>query len=272
MYFEKEGERENSVVPTNVIENLSNILQKTEIHSDSNLDIPLNLKLKFRGICTESFLLSIALAEQLEIGCFCIDAGTRNILKHFAHNIEALMPEDFLEVIVSNKDHQIINNLLWLNCHSNISSMSFDSMDELIKNSRDEKLTILVKFFQSHSEGEWGENNILRLIISCLKKMVIGELVTDKSDVAEQLLISLLVMLTNGESVTDTTTDNLIDLLPVPLFLDHYGQEKHHGDLKLVRQALFDITTKYTDCISKALRQNNHSTSAFWNKFAAKCD
>ncbi|MEZ8041275.1 hypothetical protein ACED25_16890 [Vibrio sp. 1F263] len=272
VYFEKEGERKNSVVPTNVIENLLDILQQTEVHSDSNLDIPLNLKLKFRGICTESFLLSIALAEQLEIGFFAIDAGTRNILKLFAPNIEALMPEDFLEIIVSNKDLQIINNLLWLNCHSNISSMSFDSMEELIQYGSDEKLTILIKFCQSHIDSQWSKTNIINLIIACLKKMVIAGIFTDKTEVVEQLLIGLLVMLTNSESVTNTITDHLINLLPVPLFLEHYEQEKYHNDLSLIRQSLFEITQRYTDCLSKALRKNNHSTAAFWKNFADRCD
>ncbi|MDV6253048.1 hypothetical protein [Vibrio sp. EA2] len=269
VYFE--NEKENSVVPTDIIDNLSNILQRTEIHTDSNLDIPLDLKIKFRGICTENFLLSIALAERLEIGCFCIDAGTRNILKNFAPNLESLMPEDFQEVIVSNKSKQIIENLLWLNCHSNISSMSFDSMREFIHYGSDEQLTILVKFAQSQFDGEWGEKNILSLIIACLQRMVIEELYSDKTEVVEQILISLIVMLTKGESISDTITDALIDLLPVPLLLDHCEQQKQIEDIRSVRQALVNITPKYTDCISTALKQNRLSTSTFWANFADRC-
>lgn len=272
VYFENKGERKNSDVPTNIIENLSNILQRTEIHSDSNLDIPLDLKLKLRGLCTESFLLGIALAKKLKIGCFCIDAGTRNILKNFVPDLESLMPEDFQEVIVSNKNHEIIENLLWLNCHSNISSMSFDSMREFIYYGSDEQLTTLVKFAQSQFDSEWGEKNILSLIITCLQKMVIEELFSNKTEVVEQILISLIVMLTKGESISDTTIDALIDLLPVPLLLDGYEQQKQIKDIKLVRQVLVNITPKYTNCISNALKQNRHSTSTFWANFADRCN
>lgn len=272
VYFENKGERKNSDVPTNIIENLSNILQRTESHSDSNLDIPLDLKLKFRDLCTESFLLGIALAEKLEIGFFCIDAGTRNILKNFAPNLESLMPEDFQEVIVSNKSHETIENLLWLNCHSNISSMSFDSMREFIHYGSDEQLTTLVKFAQSQFDSEWGEKNILSLIITCLQKMVIEELFSNKTETVEPILISLIVMLTKGESISDTTIDALIDLLPVPLLLDGYEQQKQIKDIKLVRQALVNITPKYTNCISNALKQNRHSTSTFWANFSDRCN
>ncbi|EJE4176537.1 hypothetical protein M3920_002277 [Vibrio parahaemolyticus] len=269
VYFESERERKNSDVPSNVIENLSNILQRTVSHSDSNLDIPLDLKLKFRDLCTESFLLGIALAEKLEIGFFCIDAGTRNILKNFAPNLESLMPEDFQEVIVSNKSHETIENLLWLNYHSNISSISFESMMEFIRYGSNEQLTVLVKFTQSQFDSEWAEQNILSMIISCLQRMAIEELCSDKTEVVEQLLIRLIVMLTKAESITDTTTDALIYLLPVPLLLDFYQQQIE--DIQSVRKALVDITPKYTGCISNALEQNRHSIPMFWKNFADRC-
>ncbi|RYU68000.1 hypothetical protein ERW51_09840 [Aliivibrio finisterrensis] len=270
--FESEDERKDSIVQTNIIENLSNILKKAEVHVDNDLDIPLDLKLKFRGLCTKNFLLSIALAEHLEVGYFCIDAGTRNILKHFAPNLESLIPEDFQEVIVSNKSDNIIENLLWLNCHSNMSSMSFDSMMAFIHYGSDEQLAILLKFVQSQFDGEWGEENIVNLIITCLQRMVFKELYSNKTEITEQILVGLIAMLTRAKSITDTTIDILINLLPVPLLLDHCEQQKQIRDIELVRKALVSITPKYTGCISSALKQNRHSTSTFWTAFSDRCD
>ncbi len=271
VYFESEAERKYSIVHTNIIENLSNILNKAKVHIDSELNIPLDLKLKFRGLCTTNFLLSIALAEHLEVGYFCIDAGTRNILKHFSPNLESLMPEDFQEIIVSNKNHNIIENLLWLNCHSNMSSMSFNSMVEFILHGSYEQLTILVKFIQSQFDSEWGEENIVHLIMTCLQRMVIEELCSNKTEVAEQILVGLIAMLTKAESITDSTIDILINLLPVPLLLNHCEQQKQIEDIQSVRKALVDITPKYTGCISSALEQNRHSIPIFWKNFADRC-
>ncbi|HIF9355374.1 TPA: hypothetical protein ACX6RJ_003424 [Photobacterium damselae] len=271
VYFESEAERKYSIIHTNIIENLSNILNKAKVHVDSELNIPLDLKLKFRGLCTTNFLLSIALAEHLEAGYFCIDAGTRNILKHFSPNLESLMPEDFQEIIVSNKNYNIIENLLWLNCHSNMSSMSFNSMVEFILHGSYEQLTILVKFIQSQFDSEWGEENIVHLIMTCLQRMVIDELCSNKTEVAEQILVGLIAMLTKAESITDSTIDILINLLPVPLLLNHCEQQKQIEDIQSVRKALVDITPKYTGCISSALEQNRHSIPIFWKNFADRC-
>ncbi|MCG6221519.1 hypothetical protein [Vibrio diabolicus] len=99
--------------------------------------------------------------------------------------------------------------------------------------------------------------------------MAIEELCSDKTEVVEQLLIRLIVMLTKAESITDTTTDALIYLLPVPLLLDFYQQQIE--DIQPVRKALVDITPKYTGCISNALEQNRHSIPMFWKNFADRC-
>jgi hypothetical protein len=266
VYFEDtQGE---AATPTDVIGNLSRILEKTQTHNDTDLDIPLDLKLKLRTLCTENFLLSLALAEHLDVGMFCIDAGTRSVLRAFNHSSIPLKPDSFQEMIVSSKDTKVIVNLLWLNNHLNNSSMEFNSMAILINLRNEERLIQLVKRVEAQAEDSWDRYNSLNLVRVCLHQMFMGQFLSQKTEIVEQLLYALLVMLTSSKPLPEEHIIDLVKKLPIPLLLGVYEQSRVFKDMGDVRQALEDVTVKYTDNVSKAVRKNNHSASAFWQSFS----
>jgi hypothetical protein len=195
VYFS--NERDLSSIPTDVISNLSYILENSVVHSDSNLDVPLNLKLKLRMLCTENFLLSIALAEQLNIGCFCIDSGTRDVINTLYPNLISLKPDSFQETIISNKNLDIIANLLWLNNHLSLSSMSFDCVKALIQKGDEEKLQLLAILVED-KDDDWSKECLSSLVIGCLNRLTTSQLVLKKTEVVERQLVEkiLLVLLT----------------------------------------------------------------------------
>jgi hypothetical protein len=267
VYFEDmKGEE---AIPTDVIGNLSRILEKTQIHSDSNLDIPLDLKLKFRALCTENFLLSLALAEQLEVGLFCIDAGTRHTLRAFNRTSIPLSPDNFQDTIVSNKDSEVMVNLIWLNHNSNFSPIAFVRMESLICLGREEKLQPLIKLVEDQTESSWERSSSIDLVKACLHQMVVGQVCSQKTEVVEQLLCALLVMLTSSKNLPKEHIIDLVKCLPFSWLLDAYEKNDITKDLGIIRPALERVTQKYTDSLSKAVRKNSHSVSAFLQSFEA---
>ncbi|OHY90330.1 hypothetical protein BI375_07980 [Vibrio rotiferianus] len=269
VYFEEESGED--CLPTDFISNLSKIIERTTSHSDVNLDIALGLKTKLRGLCTENFLLSLALAENLVIGLFCIDSGTRGTLKALNHSSIPLKPDTFSKEIISNTNSDILNNLLWLNLHSNFSSIAFASLEALILLIQDEKLNMLVKFLEKNTENTWDRSSKLYLLRSCLNHIVIARLHSLKTDAAESILLNLLISLTTREAITSGDVYNLVELLPVPLLLEHYEQSDMFSEMADVRRELIVVTDIYVNSITRAVRKNNFSIEDFWKIFASLC-
>lgn len=272
VYFK--DDRCETAITADFINNLADILGNTTVYSDIDLDTPLNLKLKLKELCTESFFLSLALAEQLKFGFFCIDAGTRNVIRSLYANSIPFIPDRFYEAIVSNKDCNAIANMLWLNMHTSFSSMSFDSISLLIFNGNNEQLKLLVRFVEEQnggSWGEWGRETIVGLIRDCLRKMIFEQKISERTEDLEQLLLGLLVLLTKGSSISEGVVDALIRIIPMSLLFEGDGHKVSFKYIDSVRNVLDEVSQKYETCISKSLRKNKHSTSAFWKTFTDRC-
>ncbi|WP_417607773.1 hypothetical protein [Oceanimonas baumannii] len=266
VYFNEN--RDESAISTDVIANLTTLLEKTEVHSDANLDIPIDIKLKLRSLCTQNFLLSISLAEKLQAGFFSIDAGTRLLLRMLNLGLVALKPDNFIAQIVTNKDPDVIANLLWLNQHQSISSISFDSICHLIQEGSEENLYQLMTFVKSRGSLDWELPNLINLAMCCLDRF----LFQNKIDVIEKILYELLCVLLSDDATSDEIVDAIITLLPIPLFINAFSKSELYSKIKVISKLLEEATELYLSCISKALKENGISSADFWSAFEKRCE
>ncbi|GAB3522049.1 hypothetical protein [Photobacterium alginatilyticum] len=258
-------------LPSNFIANLSLILERTQQHSDSKLNVPLELKLKLRDLCTHSFLMSHALAVSLNIGHFCIDHFTRIVLRDFEFSSVPLHPDDFQEKIIRSTSIEVIHNLICLNIQNNISSMAYACMEDIINDGDDTQLDALARLITLQSTSLWEQDNIKALVQSCLCKLVQQTLLSEIASGVENVLLALLQSLTSSAKLRDKDIIPLVECLPIPLLYDEFFERTQPEVISLVTGALRKVTELYCESLTKAVRKNNHSASGFWEVFARLC-
>ncbi|GGZ02836.1 hypothetical protein GCM10007169_19550 [Shewanella fodinae] len=251
------------------ISHLTSILERSQKHSDSKLNIPLNIKLKLRDVFTHSFLMSHALAISLNIGHFCIDHFTRFILQGFSSI--PLQPDDFQEKIINNSSIEVIHNLIDLNIHNNLSSIAYTCLHRVIHEGDTVQLGSLKSYIEAHSSN-WEPSNIKFLVEACLFKLMEKALLKEADSGVENVMLALLQSLTSCETLSDQVIQLLLECLLMPLVTDEFLELTPQEARKLVIDALHEVTELYCNCLSKAVRNNSHSVSAFWNSLAKLCN
>lgn len=266
-----EGSNDGVSLPSNFIDNLSLILDRTQQHSDSKLNVPLDLKLKLRDLCTHSFLMSHALAVSLNIGHFCIDHFTRLVLRGFEFSSIPLQPDDFQKKIIRNTSIEVIHNLICLNIQNNSSSLAYACMESIIYDGDDTQLDALTSLIAAQSSTLWDQDSIKGLVRACLCKLVRQAMLSEATSGVENVMLALLQSLTSGDTLRDKDIRPLVECLPIPLLSDEFLERTQPEVIILVTDALRKVTELYCESLTKAVRKNNHSASGFWETFAKLC-
>lgn len=269
VFFESTNDKVS--LPCNFFANLSLILKNAQQHSDSKLNVPLEIKIKLRDFCTQNFLLSHALAVSLNIGHFCIDHFTRIVLRGFKFSSIALLPDDFQEKIIRNTSIEVIHNLIYLNIQNNLSPMAYTCMDSIIFDGDNTQLDALSSLITAQSTL-WEKANITLLVQVCLRKLVQQTLTSEDCNGVENVMFVLLQSITSGDTLYDEDILlRLVECLTTPLIPDEFLEQSQHKNIHFVIDALHKVTELYCTCLTKAVRKNNHSESDFWEKLTKLC-
>lgn len=256
-------------VPTDVLKNLKSILGRTTVHSDRDLDIPLDLRRRFRNLLKDNFLLSLALAEHLGKGLFCVDVNTRIFLRTFGYESLPLCPAQYANTLISNESDDIFGNIIWvnrLNCQSNLS---YERIAELLRKANNEHLQQLSNLLIERPDMKWGSEWLLILITTCLEAIVKRRLDLMDTDNLELALVEMLSVFMKAEKSIDANISSLIECAPIPRLFEYY--ENDPRGLKTMKNVFIEVTDCYMQAMENAVSRNHYPLSSFWKSFAEAC-
>ena len=112
----------------------------------------------------------------------------------------------------------------------------------------------------------------LKYLSGCACVSLCNLTTTDKaSGGVERVLVALFESQTSSNTLSDKEIEPLIECLPIPLLFDELLARTQTDIIPSLTEALKHATETYCDCLTKAVRKNNHSTTGFWEAFARRC-